>query len=84
MIQTNEAQQAQPMVVRPGIKTVASAIAGATLGVVGGLSAMIGAAAVDIFLPVGLCLWTWVTGVAGGSIGLLFGTKRKPRVTTVS
>lgn len=65
----------EQVALRKGVKTVASTVAGASIGVVGGIAAITAAAAVEILLPVGLCLWA--TGLAGGSIGVLFGTKKK-------
>lgn len=61
-----------------GIKAAASTVAGASLGVVGGIAGITAAAFAEVLLPVGLCLWA--TGLAGGAFGLLFGVcgKRKP------
>ena len=76
MMQSGEKQAIQPVIMRSGIKAMATTVAGVTLGLVCGLTAMVAVAAVDIFLPVGLCLWSGVTSLAGGSIGLLVGTKK--------
>lgn len=65
----------EQVALRKGVKTVASTVAGASIGVVGGIVVITAAAAIEILLPVGLCLWA--TGLAGGSIGILFGIKKK-------
>ena len=57
------------------VKAVASTAAGASLGVVVGIAAITAIGAVEILLPIGLCLWT--AGLAGGALGLLVGTKNK-------
>ncbi len=60
-----------------GVKTVTTTVAGASLGVAGGIAAITAVAVAEIVLPVALCLWT--AGVAGGAIGLLIGTRKKRR-----
>ncbi|MCK5578484.1 MAG: hypothetical protein KAI63_03055 [Planctomycetes bacterium] len=58
-----------------GVKTVTTTVAGASLGVAGGIAAITAVAVAEIILPVALCLWT--AGVAGGAIGLLIGTRKR-------
>lgn len=61
-----------------GLKTTASTLAGAGMGVAAGIAGIAVAAAVgEIILPVALCLWS--TGVAGGALGLLLGAKKKQK-----
>lgn len=70
-------EKSEGVPIRQGVKAVASTVAGASLGVAGGIAAITAAAAAEILLPVGLCLWT--IGLAGGAIGLLFGSKNKQK-----
>ena len=62
---------------KQGVKTTASTVAGASLGVTGGIALVTAAAAAEIVLPVALCLWT--VGLAGGAVGLLFGMPGKKK-----
>ena len=61
--------------VSEGIKTGASTVAGAGLGVIAGIAGIVAAAAIEIVLPVSLCLWA--TGVSGGALGLVLGLNKK-------
>jgi len=61
-----------------GIKTGATTVAGAGLGLIAGVAGIAAAAAIEIVLPVTLCLWA--TGVSGGALGLLLGIDRKKSV----
>lgn len=63
--------------VHQGVKVISSTVAGVSLGIVSGIAAVTAAAVAEVLLPVGLCLWA--TGLAGGAIGLLFGTKNKKK-----
>ncbi len=54
-----------------GLKAVTTTIAGASLGVLGGVAGITAAALGEVLLPVGLCLWA--SGLAGGAVGLMAG-----------
>lgn len=54
-----------------GLKAAASTIAGASLGVLGGVAGITAAALGEVLLPVALCLWAG--GLAGGALGLMAG-----------
>lgn len=63
-----------------GLKAATSTIAGASLGVLGGVAGITAAALGKVLLPVALCLWA--SGLAGGALGLmagLGGSKQKGR-----
>ncbi|MDO8805449.1 MAG: hypothetical protein Q7R35_13590 [Elusimicrobiota bacterium] len=60
-----------------GIKTSAGTVAGAGLGVIAGIAGIAAAAAIEIVLPVSLCLWA--AGVSGGAIGLMLGMDPKKK-----
>lgn len=62
---------------KQGVKTAASTVAGASIGVTGGIALVTAAAAAEVVLPVALCLWT--VGLAGGAVGLLFGIPAKKK-----
>jgi len=60
-----------------GIKTGATTVAGAGLGLIAGVAGIAAAAAIEIVLPVSLCLWA--AGVSGGAVGLLLGLDKKKK-----
>lgn len=64
-------------IARKGAKVTASTVAGASLGVVGGIAGITAAAIGEVVLPVVLCLWA--TGLAGGALGLLLGVGKDKR-----
>jgi len=68
MTNSDEVKDETPFA-RQAVKTVATTVAGASLGVIGGIAII---TAAEVLLPVGLCLWA--AGCAGGAIGLLLGT----------
>ena len=63
--------------VAQGIKTGATTVAGAGLGLIAGVAGIAAAAAIEIVLPVTLCLWA--AGVSGGALGLLLGIGQKKK-----
>lgn len=71
---TNSEEKKEKITVRECVKTVATTAAGASVGVAVGIAAVTAVGAIEILLPVGLCLWTM--GLAGGSLGLLVGTSK--------
>jgi hypothetical protein len=60
-----------------GLKTAAGVIAGASLGVIGGVAGIATAAVFEIVLPVSLCLWA--TGLAGGAAGMILGVNAREK-----
>lgn len=60
---------------RAGVRTAASTLAGASLGVVSGIGVITAASLAEVLLPVALCLWS--LGLLGGAVGLLCGTRKK-------
>jgi len=75
--ETTKEEECDEFKVCQGIRTGASTVAGAGLGLITGVAGIAAVAAIEIVLPVSLCLWA--AGVSGGAIGLLLGLDSKKK-----